>query len=498
MCTFLAGGQVRIIDLSWSNPTISFLQKNLAAMEKDSPLDGITIRIRGDRVVRNGKKYFAGESLWTNSKVEFKHFAKDIAALKKLPFKKFTDNFYYSTTFYYDLDWYNDAQWAQSAANFGVAARVCRAAGLKGILFDIEEYGKRFWDYSKLADPKQGFRETRKIAYKRGQQWGKEVFKNFPEIILFMPFMFSMYSGNLSAPFINGILSVMPPSARIIEGYESDGYRAGKPEDYACIAAKFYRNATRKATPENRNKYLAQVELSPAFYIDSIVRHKRFTEQKKECGGVNNFMKRNIAGAMKEARSYIWFYSEQGCWWKNSVHPRVKQTWEEQVPGITQAVRDAVSRKFVAKKENLLKNPDLKNSSGWYAWQREIDQKKKVPGTITVGNGKVVFKKVKQGCLSQNVPVKPGEYYLFQFRGANRSSGAAGGFIAFKDKNGKWMDYTNNFSVTLPATGKFEDVSYLFAVPQDAYFVSVQISAGSQGKGKEDEIIYTGVQLLKY
>ena len=105
---------------------------------------------------------------------------------------------------------------------------------------------------------------------------------------------------------------------------------------------------------------------------------------------------------------------------------------------------------------------------------------------------------MKQGCLSQNVPVKPGEYYLFQFRGANRSSGAAGGFIAFKDKNGKWMDYTNNFSVALPATGKFEDVSYLFAVPQDAYFVSVQISAGSQGKGKEDEIIYTGVQLLKY
>ena len=497
-CGLLSAGQVKIIDLSWSNPTIGFLQKNLAEMEKNSPLDGITIRVRGNRIVRNGKKYFAGESLWTTSKVEFKDFAGDIAALKKLPFKKFTDNFYYSTTFYYDLDWYNDAHWAQAAANFGVAAKVCRAAGLKGMLFDIEEYGKRFWDYQKLVDPKKGYKDTCKIVYKRGQQWGKAVFANYPEITIFMPFMLSMYTGNLSSSFINGILSVMPPAARIIEGYESDGYRAGKPEDYAVIAAKYYRNAKFKVAPENRNRYLAQVELAPSFYLDSIVRHPRFTEQKKACGGVNNFMRRNLSGAVKEAGSYIWFYSEQGSWWKKSPHPKVKQTWEEQVPGITQAVRDAVDTKLVFKKENLLKNFDMKDNSVWDAWQLEIDQKKKVPGTITVGKGKVVFKNVKTGCIAQGVPVKPGEYYRFQFRGMNRSQGTAGGFVAFRDKNGKWMDYIHNIAVPLPDTGKFEEVSYLFAVPAGAYSVSIQLSAGSQGKGADDEVVYTGAQLLKY
>ena len=89
-CAALGAWQPKIIDLSWSNPTISFLQQHLAEMEKSSPLNGITIRVRGEQIERKGKKYFAGESLWTDSKIEFKHFEKDIAALKKMPFKKFT------------------------------------------------------------------------------------------------------------------------------------------------------------------------------------------------------------------------------------------------------------------------------------------------------------------------------------------------------------------------------------------------------------------------
>lgn len=175
-CGMVCAAQPKIIDLSWSNPTIDFLQKNLSAMENSSPLNGITIRVRGESILRKGKKYFAGESLWTASKVEFKHFAKDITALKKLPFKKFTDNFYYSTTYYYDLDWYDDAAWARAAANFGVAARVCREAGLKGILLDIEEYGKRFWNYD-TTSRKEDFKTTCKIVYKRDSSGGRWCFQ---------------------------------------------------------------------------------------------------------------------------------------------------------------------------------------------------------------------------------------------------------------------------------------------------------------------------------
>ena len=496
-CAVLSAWQPKIIDLSWSNPTISFLQKHLTEMEKNSPLNGITIRVRGEMIERKGKKYYAGESLWTDSKIEFKHFEKDIAALKKMPFKKFTDNFYYCTTSRYDLDWFDDAQWAQAAANFGTAAKVCRAAGLKGFLWDIEEYGKRFWNYSAL-DTKKDLKAARRVAYKRGQQWGKAVFANYPDIVLFMPFMLSIDSskGHLAAPFINGILSVMPPTVRIFEGYESDGYAAVKPEDYPGITAKYFRNADTMVDPANRGKYLTQVELAPSFYMDAILRHERFAKQRAEIG-IPHFLRRNLAAAMKEAKTYIWFYSEAGCWWKNSYHKRAGKTWEEQAPGVTQAVVETITPKFSFSSKNLLKNPDLKDKSGWYAWQREMDLKKKVPGTITLGGGKAVFKKVKSGCIAQALPVKPGEYYLFRFRGMNRSTGTANGFVAFKDKKGKWMYSIYNYIVPMPDSGKMEEVTHLIVVPEGAYQISIQLSAGSLSQ-ESDEVVFTGAQLIKY
>ena len=37
----------KLIDLSWANPTTEYLQKNLERMEKESPVDGISIRVWG-------------------------------------------------------------------------------------------------------------------------------------------------------------------------------------------------------------------------------------------------------------------------------------------------------------------------------------------------------------------------------------------------------------------------------------------------------------------
>ena len=496
--TVAAGNQVKVIDLSWSNPTVDFLQRNLAAMEKDSPLDGLCIRVRGDRVTRNGRKYFAADCAWTNTKLEFKNFAKDVAALKKIPFKKFTDNFYYSTTYYYDLDWHDDAGWKTATDNFGVIARVCREAGLKGILFDLEEYRKEFWDYWKFINPAKDYKTTAATVYKRGQQWGKAVFGNYPEITLFMPYMFSMYDRSLGAYFINGIISVMPPAARIIEGYEPDSYDAKKPEDYRTIAAKFYKNAKRCSSPENRAKYMAQVELAPGFYMDAIIKKKKFEELKKQCGGVNNFMRRNIAGALEETRSYIWLYSEAGCWWKKSVHPQAKKTWDEMAPGIGKTIRENVSPVIVASSENLLKDPDMKGNGGWNPWQLENKKKGYHTGTIKIGGGKAVFKNVQRGCIAQTVNVKPGDYYRFQFRGVNSSRGSAGGSIAFRDKDGKWLDVIYNYPVPMPDTGKFENVSHLVTVPPGAYKMSVQLSGSNQGVGDTGEVVFTGAQLIKY
>ena len=190
------------------------------------------------------------------------------------------------------------------AANFGVAARAAREAGLKGFLFDLEEYGKKFWNYNNL-NTKTSPEETRKIIYKRGQQWGKAVFAAYPDITLFMPFMLTMgHVGPLTVPFVNGIMSVMPPQARIIEGSEEMGYHSSTPDAYFAVHRQYWNAADDTAVvyPENRTKYLTQTSFAPAFYLDAYVREKlqRWYSLKPQIlrDGILTVFRRNLAAAV--------------------------------------------------------------------------------------------------------------------------------------------------------------------------------------------------------
>ncbi len=51
MMTALSGSAApKVIDLSWSNPTVDYLEKHIQEMNKTAPVDGLTIRVRGEQV----------------------------------------------------------------------------------------------------------------------------------------------------------------------------------------------------------------------------------------------------------------------------------------------------------------------------------------------------------------------------------------------------------------------------------------------------------------
>lgn len=491
----------KVIDLSWSNPTVDFLEKNIQKMNQTAPVDGLTIRVRGKQVKWKEKNLFAFQYLWSGCPLEYSHFEEEVARLKKIPFGRFTDNFWYSTTYNYNTDWFNDAEWKTVAANFGVAARAAREAGLKGFLFDIEEYGKKFWDYNKL-NTKMSLEETRKIVYRRGQQWGKAVFAAYPDITIFMPFMLTM--GQLSVPFVNGIMSVMPPQARMIEGSEWMGYACAVPDDFLLQHRMYYKAADNATVvyPENRTKYLTQTSLAPSLYMDAYLTLSRYGQKEQiDREGVVRVFRRNLAAASFEGSQYVWLYGEKGSWWNGSeqLHRQIRKTWEQQAPGITDAAREVMNRdtrKLSA--ANLLENGNFKDTSGWYVWQMEQDRKLPLPGTILVGDGKAVLKKNTNGSVSQRFNLKPGEYYGVLFSGINRSTGDGGCELAFRASDGRWLSSERNFKLPLPQTGKEETVFFQFKVRDDAANVIFTLYARNQGKDDSDEIIFTGAQLLKF
>lgn len=504
MMTALSGFSVpKVIDLSWSNPTVDYLEKHIQEMNKTAPVDGLTVRVQGKQVKWKGKTRSASQYLWSGCPLEYSHFEADVARLKKIPLGRFTDNFWYSTTYSYDTDWFNDAEWETVAANFGVVARAAREAGLKGFLFDLEEYGKKFWNYNNL-NTKTSLEETRKIIYKRGRQWGKAVFTAYPDITLFMPFMLTMgHVGPLTVPFVNGIMSVMPPQARMIEGSEESGYHSCTPEAYFAVHRQYWNAADDAATvyPENRTKYLTQTSFAPAFYLDAYMTDKlqQWYGMKPQIlqDGIVAVFRRNLAAAAGEGREYIWLYGEKGCWWSGSAHRQAQRTWEQQAPGISDAVREVISPELLKiSSANLLRNGDFASSSSWSPWQIEYDQKKPLPGTISVGGGKVTLKNVTRGCADQRLPVKSGEYYYLQFSGINQSVGTAGCNLAFLDGEKRWLGKGD--LILLPRTGKKETVSCLFKAPPGAAQISVQLSARSQAKTDAGEAVFFNVQLLKY
>ncbi|MGN0872059.1 MAG: hypothetical protein ACI4UV_12810 [Victivallales bacterium] len=491
----------KLIDLSWNNPTVDFLEKHLEEMEKNTPLDGIVIRLWGKPEIVNGKKIIPGRMIWGKIPIKYESFKSTIEKYKRLKFKKFTDNFFYYTVSPGDADWFSDADWKSVTNNAKVMAKVAKVCGLKGFLLDIEEYGSKFWNYNLLKTDKD-YDEACKKAFQRGQEWGDAVFGEFPDIVVFMPFMFTFRSGALNEallcnPFINGIIDVMPPQARLLEGHENFSYQSKKPSDYAAMRHQFDRHISRMAIPENREKFRHQVQLAPGFYIDAIfapeARNKRWNnELKPEINTLGSlvFFQRNLAAALLETEEYIWLYNERGCWWSKSqsINRHAKKTWEETAPGVTAAIMEVKYPALMSMNDNMVKNGDFKQGlEHWTLWQMEYDLKKSAPGIGRIVDSRCTLSKLTNGCFKQTVEVKPGDFMFFRVQGGygKMPFGYASAGIAFQDASGKWHNGMNSLSLRIPKTDRLETVSTCFTVPENACKIVVLLSAACQGKSGE-------------
>ena len=74
-------------------------------------------------------------------------FSSAQADLKATPLRKFTENFLRFNVCPGDVDWFDD--FSAVAGNAKIAAQLAVAAKARGVLFDIEQYNIRLFDYPK-------------------------------------------------------------------------------------------------------------------------------------------------------------------------------------------------------------------------------------------------------------------------------------------------------------------------------------------------------------
>ncbi|MBQ5794423.1 MAG: hypothetical protein IIW14_00345, partial [Kiritimatiellae bacterium] len=303
------------------------------------------------------------------------------------------------------IDWADDEGWANYAENMANVAWLAKSAGLKGLMLDPEEYDAQGGHPAQYIhtwrDP--SFSETAKLARQRGREVFSRVFKEFPDAVIWSLWCFHKFafwmdggrqpypvnnvdqSGELLHYYLNGMLDVMPPSVRIVEGTES--YRGSALNNSYMVDAFYGMSASMALTaPENLDKMRSQFYFSNTHYIDMYRK-----DAKPDCGWYQGpvrgsrleHLRINLEQSLHVATKYVWLYGEGNGKlfnWRNGHYAKVK-TWEEQIPGLTETLMlvknplgFAAKRKVELAKEGKLVNlaADIK---GFVMEDNEVERK---------------------------------------------------------------------------------------------------------------------------
>ena len=256
------GADKKLIKWGADTPVSSWLRDNAAAMEAMWPFDGVVIRgdiaIGGRRAPQHGQLFAKYKFTYD----QLKHIVDDVKAAK---LQRFTDNFMTMSQSIDDMvfkdesgkemdrmvleppDWFDDDEFAITVANWVLAARICREAGLKGFMLDFELWattnGKypRAWDYTFNKKHNSGVVPSFDACYKKWRQRGRElmaaVCAEYPDITMINyhgshdgpwqrvgtaapvtdgvhPLSTSDYG--LFAPFLDGMLEGIPDGSKAL------------------------------------------------------------------------------------------------------------------------------------------------------------------------------------------------------------------------------------------------------------------------------------------
>ena len=364
------------------------------------------------------------------------------------------------------ISWTNDAAWAQFAANMKVLASVAKRGGLVGICADAEDYGNigQFW--RKSFEPPFGV--TGPLARERGRQIGRAMFGEFPEMRVLSFWFLSLNKsyansddpvavmraeGDLWPMFINGLLDVMPPAARLVDGDEHGyWYRTGLFE-YERENVRMLTRALALIAPENRGKYRSQLQVGFGLYLDEYINPKKTDYRTKNGSAVEGF-REQLGEALYAADEYVWLWGEKQRWikWANLRIPYGwmkigKETWEERLPGLAQMLREAKDPQLEAVRlldarraagvTNLVEKSLLGKGSNWQNEKRSHGTFTPLPGKGHDGGTAVLAENVASGCFLFGSSRKAAEGEAYVAEAYARGDGV-GTFTVRWKKDGTW------------------------------------------------------------
>lgn len=402
------------------------------------------------------------------------------------------------------LDWGDDAVWARAAGNMAVLGRTLRAGGFKGLALDHEDYSKSRQFDVLPQDP--GYPGCAELVRRRGREVFGGFFREFPDARVLGFWMFSL-PGGVWRDFLNGMLDVMPATARFIEGNEDSGYQASAERgDFLRWAWNSLRDLDCFVEPENIPKYRQVLSVSFGQYVDCYVNGTNSTYYIGPRDGMARVerLEENFADAARFCDDMVWVYGEKGTLidWDRKDNTKMRaKTWEERLPGFRRALRIAAGDGSFIERElaagtltNLIRNGGCELAPGkgvtqaFGTWVKHSD----VPvdelyaydakdGCAKPGCIKLTG---KAGCytFSGKAKLKAGEAMYLRYAVKDPLGGActSGGWIV-KGKT-QWYSDRRYLVPGRDLGGGWREVFERFIVPEgvDGFFFSVSGRASKE------------------
>lgn len=351
----------KLIQYGWGVPSPAFVRANIRTMESQYPFfDGIVLRTKG------GWGSYPVQ-VFRKSPFDPNEFAEDIADLRAIEFRRFTDNFLLMWgTCEKGWDWFNESDWQSAEYNARLLAYVARVGGCVGICFDPEPYGENPWRYPSLPHaPSKSFADYWARVRECGARFMRAMQNEFPNLRLLTFFQISLFGDIVDIPdpqarmerlskhhygllpaFLNGMLDAIGEQVVIVDGNEP-AYYYREPEQYFRAYHLMRHRALSLVAPENRRKYAVHVQAGFALYMDLYFGLVPF---EHAWGQIGHFLspeerarwfEHNAYYALLTTDEYVWCYSERLDWWGTQE----KAQWHKFVPpGAAEALQSARSK----------------------------------------------------------------------------------------------------------------------------------------------------------
>jgi hypothetical protein len=266
-------------------------------------------------------------------------FQQALADLQATKFHRFTEVFLRVNVTPGDIDWFDDNTWAVVLHNFGVAAKIAKASGIKGFMFDSEPYlaqqkpESALWSYNILSTKSSSFSgksyaEYQSKARQRGREWIQEINRWFPNITILMTsgygYDITRYKSDprwgLHTEFMNGIFNACSDKTTIVDAWEP-AYDYKKLEQfkqaYDTIKVKTL------GWTDSPEKYRQHIQAGFGIMMDYNWRKIPWnvSDVSKNYFSPAEF-ENSVRYALQTSDRYVWIYTEQPRWWTNEKLPK--------------------------------------------------------------------------------------------------------------------------------------------------------------------------------